>query len=153
MGYGLAQKRLRDRVTELEKEVEELTKEVKEGQTKLRNIQGRELFVSGFIYDASIAVFEHDEDEPAYVFHTMEDKWLSEESLVSAIRGMDIVHPYQDVDEREMKVQFRVSTFEREEAKMVQGVLCDDCGNVLPDHTVADHMDKEHPVHVCPHTH
>ena len=57
---------LQARVTELEKEVEELTKEVKEGQTKLRNIQGRELFVSGFIYDASIAVFEHDEDEPAH---------------------------------------------------------------------------------------
>ena len=57
---------LQARVTELEKEVEELTKEVKEGQTKLRNIQGRELFVSGFIYDASIAVFEHDEDEPTH---------------------------------------------------------------------------------------
>ena len=36
---------------------------------------------------------------------------------------------------------------------VLSGVICNKCKKTLPDHTVADHMDKEHPVHVCPHTH
>ena len=106
---------LQAKVTELETKIRELKEELQEKQARLNNISGRELFVSGAIYDASIAVFEHDQDEPTCVFHTMDDNWLSEESLVSAIRGMDVIDPY--MDDREMRVQFRVSTFEREEQK------------------------------------
>ena len=35
---------------------------------------------------------------------------------------------------------------------VLSGVICNKCKETLPDHTVADHMDEEHPVHVCPHS-
>ncbi len=34
---------------------------------------------------------------------------------------------------------------------VIRGVVCRECGNELAPHTCAEHMDKEHPIHTCPH--
>ena len=38
-----------------------------------------------------------------------------------------------------------------DEEGTVSGIVCNKCGNELPEHTVKDHLDKNHPVHKCPH--
>ena len=38
-----------------------------------------------------------------------------------------------------------------DEEGTVSGIVCNKCGNELPEHTVKDHLDKNHPIHKCPH--
>ena len=38
-----------------------------------------------------------------------------------------------------------------DEEGTVSGIVCNKCGNELPEHTVKDHLDLNHPVHKCPH--
>lgn len=33
----------------------------------------------------------------------------------------------------------------------VTGIVCNKCGNELPEHTVKNHLDINHPVNKCPH--
>ena len=40
---------------------------------------------------------------------------------------------------------------EIDEEGTVTGIVCKECGNELPEHTVKDHKDINHPVHKCPH--
>jgi len=35
---------------------------------------------------------------------------------------------------------------------IVAGIICNECGNTLPPHTVRDHLTEEHPIHECPHS-
>ncbi len=35
---------------------------------------------------------------------------------------------------------------------IVAGIICNECGNTLPPHTVRDHLTEEHPIHKCPHS-
>ena len=34
---------------------------------------------------------------------------------------------------------------------ILTGIICNRCGNELPPHTAAQHLDADHPVHECPH--
>lgn len=34
----------------------------------------------------------------------------------------------------------------------IANAICNKCGNILPDHTVEEHNDPFHSIHVCPHT-
>lgn len=36
---------------------------------------------------------------------------------------------------------------------IIQGVVCNQCGNTLPPHTDGEHLDENHPIHKCPHIH
>jgi hypothetical protein len=38
-----------------------------------------------------------------------------------------------------------------DEFQIIEGVVCRECGNTLPRHTVGEHLDVTHPIHVCPH--
>lgn len=40
---------------------------------------------------------------------------------------------------------------DEEDDTIVTGVECKKCTNVLPPHTIAEHMTKTHPIHTCPH--
>jgi hypothetical protein len=33
----------------------------------------------------------------------------------------------------------------------VSGIICTKCNEELPTHKVKDHLDKNHPIHICPH--
>ena len=37
------------------------------------------------------------------------------------------------------------------EVMWVSGIICNKCGNTLPPHTTEEHLDVDHPVHICPH--
>lgn len=34
---------------------------------------------------------------------------------------------------------------------VISGIVCRECGNELPPHTGREHLEKDHPIHVCPH--
>ena len=34
---------------------------------------------------------------------------------------------------------------------LITGVVCNLCLNILPPHTGAEHLDPDHPIHICPH--
>ena len=34
---------------------------------------------------------------------------------------------------------------------LVSGIVCNLCLNLLPPHTGAEHLDPDHPIHICPH--
>jgi len=34
---------------------------------------------------------------------------------------------------------------------IVSNIECKKCNNVLPPHTIAEHLTKDHPIHTCPH--
>jgi len=36
---------------------------------------------------------------------------------------------------------------------IVTGVNCNKCKNTVPPHTVAEHLDASHKIHICPHIH
>lgn len=37
------------------------------------------------------------------------------------------------------------------DVNLIVNVKCNHCGNTLPPHTWGQHLDKNHPVHMCPH--
>lgn len=38
-----------------------------------------------------------------------------------------------------------------EKNTIVKGIKCNECGKELPEHTIAQHLDKNAPIHKCPH--
>lgn len=37
------------------------------------------------------------------------------------------------------------------EDTLISGIVCNECLNILPPHTGAEHLDPDHPIHKCPH--
>lgn len=62
---------------------------------------------------------------------------------------------FQEGSEFPYELYRHIQTFcmpdEEEDDAIVTGVKCKKCTNVLPPHTIAEHMTKTHPIHTCPH--
>jgi len=75
------------------------------------------------------------------------NQYRSEADAASALDGLVDVFERQYGSREQCRADLRVTTADDD---VVSGIVCNNCGNTLPSHTVADHLDPDHVVHQCP---
>ena len=50
-----------------------------------------------------------------------------------------------------LKLKEQEELKDKAEREIIIGIICNKCNEELPPHTVRDHLDKNHPIHICPH--
>ena len=80
----------------------------------------------------------------------------SRKTQEALVKSMTQVFSAETIMEFAMKMEIKRLDEELEKLKkrreeLLRGIICNECGNELPCHTVTEHLDVDCNIHKCPH--